>query len=232
MENNKIEACKTKEDIIQILEEFLKYITEYGNCYVCMREIEFGEKNYNKAWRLSENFFLMAHRSLKLNILTNLYRIYDKHDKSVGIKGVLKTIQRDIADYDDLCANKKSEIEHEIKKFKENKSLKTIVAKLRELRVKRLAHFDNDYFLRSEELFDDSKLTHEDLVCLMESAYHICAFIHTNLTGVGHFRFWGEPYIQGNESPYLSNERSSCSDIRKLYENVDKYLKTPRGFTK
>jgi len=81
------------------------------------------------------------------------------------------------------------------------------------------------FFLDSDKLFDKSSLKNEELVELMDITYKSCSSIQTILTGgKGHLRFSMEPYIYGDESPYMSEAESLCSDIRKVYKIVDESL--------
>jgi len=149
---SKTKICETKAKAIEMLDEFLKYIAEYGELYRCLRELGYGEKYHPKTIKKALHFFSMVQRSLMFNVLFNLCRIHGMDRQSIGINSVFESILKNLDSYENMKDEDKREIKSEIEKFKDNfkddKTLNSTIEKLKTLRDKRLAHFDEKFFFR------------------------------------------------------------------------------------
>lgn len=208
------EICKTKQEAEEFLHEIIKYIAEYKRYYEYMNEIKINmtAENHPITQRITDSVFGMAYRSFEFNILSNLYRIYGEDSDSINILKTINAIRKNVDNYDNLIENEKENIKTIINELhKEYKSLEESVKRLRTLRNKRLAHFDTVYFLDSDRLLAESRLTLKDFNGLMDFADKACYLLY--------------PEIANGEG--INTNHLYSKDVGKIYEALNSYYNIP-----
>jgi methyl-accepting chemotaxis protein len=165
-----MEGNKEKQEIIIHMERLLNEVANVNSKFKLFRYITERRNDSLRELNIAPAFFSLVLDSLINNVIIILAKIYESYNRSGGsINKLLNKIEQNLENISDerITINTINKHRSEIEE------VGGVIENLFIWRDKHCAHFDKKYFLGSNSLSEDAKLTYSDINKLIERAGEI-----------------------------------------------------------